>query len=84
MLSSVVLVAISGCSQGLPSFAYRVTVPTLKAKPLEIVCHLGDHESACLVVLREDWERVVRELKAACLALGGAPETCLTSSDARE
>lgn len=76
MLSVVVWAASSGCSQGLRSFTYRVEIPTLRARPLEIGCHLGDHPETCVVVLRDDWLRVVRELKAACLALGGSREEC--------
>lgn len=56
-------------------------MPTLTARPLEITCSLGDRDATCLVVLREDFQRLVRELRAACLALGGPPETCLTSGD---
>ena len=39
---------------------------------MEIPC--GVHR--CMVLFKSDWERVVRELKAACLANGQTPNDC--------
>lgn len=33
----------------------------------------------CVVVVLEDWRTLVRELKAACLALDGTDQACQTA-----
>jgi hypothetical protein len=38
---------------------------------------VGDQPTACVVLLREDWVLILRELKAACLAAGGSRADCL-------
>jgi hypothetical protein len=57
-----------------------VTIPALAAPPHEIRCihRAGDvvMEKACVVVLKDDWNAVLLELQAACLALGGSGVAC--------
>lgn len=55
-----------------PQSAYRVRLPILTAKPA-IVDQDGGR-TVCL--LFSDYAAIVRELKAACLALGGTREEC--------
>lgn len=72
----VALTAAQGCVTPAGPSSYRVTLPVLQAPPREVTCHLEEAEATCVVVLREDWRKVIRELKAACLAMGGSPEAC--------
>ncbi len=67
---------LSGCATGPCKSPYQVTVPTLQAAPVPLACLQGSQETKCLLLLEEDWRRVVRELKAACLAAGGAHDDC--------
>ena len=61
-----------GCAMAPSRSSYRVVVPELELVPMEIPC--GVHR--CMVLFKSDWERVVRELKAACLANGQTPQDC--------
>ena len=77
----IVLIAglASGCATALPGTAYRPSIPTLTMMPEMGQCRFESRASRpCVVLAREDWEAIVRELKAACLALGGSPEACQT------
>ena len=53
---------------------YRVQVPLLHQSPSEYT--VQGHTYRCYAV--EDAEAIVRELKAACLALGGTAKECQT------
>ena len=62
--------------------SYRVTVPILQAPPHESPCTLRTHDGtlaviACVTVAKDDWEALVREVKAACLANGQPRADCL-------
>ena len=61
-----------GCATKAVTSSYRVVVPELALQPLEIPC--GIHR--CVVVFKSDWERIVRELKGACLANGQTMQEC--------
>lgn len=76
LLSLAVWAGSSGCALTLHPWSYRVQIPELRAAPVELGCRVGGTPDICLLVLREDWEALVRELKAACLALGGTPREC--------
>ncbi len=67
---------LSGCKTGPCKSPYQVTVPTLQAAPVPLECLQGIQETNCLLVLEQDWKRVVLELKAACIAAGGSFEDC--------
>ena len=69
-----------GCGMGRGS-SYLVILPTLTAAPQEVSCRIGPpgqptRERRCVVVVKEDWEALVRELKAACLAGGQSAIVC--------
>lgn len=78
-------VLIAGLASGCVSLAppsYRVTIPVLKAPPHEAPCTLIRDDgsrlvSRCVTVTRDDWEALVREVKAACLANGQPRSECL-------
>src|SRR3990167_3887986 len=50
----------------------------LRAEPTEIPCIIAEGRATCVLVDRGDWQAVVRELKAACLANGQTPKECQT------
>lgn len=70
------LMAAPACVTPAGPSGYKVTLPILQAPPRELTCHLDETETTCVVMLRDDLRALVRELKAACLALGGSPEAC--------
>ncbi|HEV8642265.1 MAG TPA: hypothetical protein VGV13_14300 [Methylomirabilota bacterium] len=72
----VTLTVAQGCATPAGLSSYRVTLPVLQATPRELTCHLEEAETTCVVMLRDDLRALVRELKAACLALGGSPGDC--------
>ena len=71
---------LSSCAATPCKSPYQVVVPTLQAAPVPLACLQGIQATHCLLLLEEDWRRVVRELKAACLAAGGDTEYCHTQA----
>ena len=75
---------LCGCGTAPARSDYRVLVPTLEAPVQETPCDLRRTVNGvlqvdlktCVVLVREDWQMVVRELKAACRVVGGTPEEC--------
>lgn len=65
-----------GCARVAGPSSYRVTMPVLQAKPGAVACRHDGLIDTCTVLLTRDYEALVRELKAACLALGGSPKDC--------
>ncbi|MGH2368517.1 MAG: hypothetical protein ACRDI2_09965 [Chloroflexota bacterium] len=65
-----------GCATTPGGSSYRVTMPVLSAQPGEGTCRHRDALESCTFLLTRDYQAIVRELKAACLALGGSPEEC--------
>jgi hypothetical protein len=63
---------ICACSHTAGRSPFRVQIPLLTQAPAEYVA--GGVAYRCYV--REDSVALVRELKAACLALGGSREEC--------
>ncbi len=61
-----------------------MTLPLLAAPPREVPCAENGALRTCVVVIREDWRAVVRELKAACLATGQPAAECQTDLVIRE
>jgi hypothetical protein len=72
----ITLGLISGCATVPGKSKYTVSMPTLSAHPREVPCKLNDEAITCLVVVEEDWNAIVRELKAACIANGQTPKEC--------
>ncbi len=68
-------VLLWGCALTPRPSPYQVLIPTLQAQPREIPCNAPE-ATTCLVLRKDDWQKVIRELKAACLALGGSKEKC--------
>lgn len=66
----------SACATGPGISTYRVTIPILQAKPKEATCRHLEILEPCTVLLTRDYQAIVRELKVACLALGGSPKEC--------
>jgi hypothetical protein len=67
---------LSACGTAPATSAFRVSIPTLQAPPREIACVTAAAPGTCVVVTRDDWRAVVRELKAACLGAGQTPREC--------
>lgn len=60
------------------SSQYRVTMPVLTSEPLDVICHVKGTLRGCTMLVTEDYQALVIELKSACLALGGTPNECQT------
>lgn len=76
-LAALLAANLSGCAgiRHLP--AYEVRIPALTAVPYDLECDADDGSvRQCVMLLREDYDAIVRELKAACLALGGSERDC--------
>ena len=72
LLCGLTVALLSGCSLTPGPSTYRVTMPVLACEPRRL-----DHDGQDLIVLCfSDWAKTVRELKAACLALGGDRQAC--------
>lgn len=69
---------IFGCVRVPVNSAYRVQMPILDAKPERANCLFGGSELSCILLLEDDYKRIVRELKACCIATGGSDSDCLT------
>ena len=68
----------AGCSLGAGRSPYQVVLPVLKAEPAPLACLVNAVPATCVILEQGDYRSLVRELKAACLALGGSPEDCQT------
>lgn len=78
-LALLVAAASSACATP-PTRLYRVTIPTLQAAPAEVMCRsksMGN--TTCTLLLTTDYQALVRELKAACLANGQPATECQTT-----
>ena len=71
---------LSACATGPtssnPLGTYRVQIPELQVKPKTGLCGTTESQAPvpCIILGLADWEAVIRELKAACLALPGPEE----------
>ena len=82
MLLFVLIMALgSACATGPissnPLGTYRVQIPELQVKPKTgLLCGTAEGTTPipCIILGLADWEAVIRELKAACLALPGPEE----------
>ena len=70
-----IAVLLWGCALVPRPSPYQVIIPLLQSPPLTIPCHVPE-PTTCTVVRTSDWEAVIRELKAACLANGQEPKAC--------
>lgn len=76
-LAAMLLITVPACSTGTAPSTYRVRMPTIVA-PKTIACVLDGQRTECVVLLKRDHEELVRQLKAACVALGQSAKECLT------
>lgn len=76
--SALITGLLSGCGKELRDSNYKVQIPLLQAVPTPGNCTFSKYgdQRRCIILLEEDFEAIVQELKAACLALGGSPEEC--------
>jgi len=72
LLLSLVAGLSFGCNQTLGPSPYQVQIPILRATPTEY--DVGSVRYSCL--RNDDLTALIRELKAACLALGQTPRDC--------
>ena len=71
-------VLTSGCGIALQASSFKVKFREFQEKPKVIDCKYGDLERGphCTGLTTVDYEWMLRELKAACLALRGSREEC--------
>jgi hypothetical protein len=74
-------VLLCGCVTGPGPSSYRVTIPVLEISPRIVDCTILTRDGTpsqrkCLTLLQTDYQGIVRELKAACLALGQTKAEC--------
>ena len=74
-LLGLTAILVSGCASGAPPSAYRVQIPELRANPLRLKCD-QDPDQGCIALLYADYVAILRELRAACLGLGGSRKEC--------
>ena len=72
---------VSGCSLARGNSSYQVQIPVPHALPKTVRCvtEKDQTERDCVLILEEDFDAIVRELKSACLALRGTDEQCQTA-----
>jgi hypothetical protein len=56
--------------------SYDMQIPKLQAQPILGECMASGERLPCVTLLLEDHETIIRELKAACLALGNTNGKC--------
>ena len=77
-----ILILLASCQTPVGgSGSYKPTIPTLLAEPIRSGCVVQDKDGGelrmvCVTVTEHDWNTVVTELKAACLALGHSRSDC--------
>ena len=71
---------LSGCATAPGASSYRVTIPSLTISPSYHECWVLHGQAVqpmpCVELAEADYQALVIELKAACLALGQTPEEC--------
>ena len=76
LLVGLVAVLTYACSLVAAQSAYRVRIPLLQAAPAHVNCVTNEIRGECTLLLRSDYEALVRELKAACLGNGQTVADC--------
>lgn len=82
LLAILILLSCS-CAARESSFGYKVTMPMLEVEPKVGACHVQDPEGLpflqdeCTTILSRDYQKILVELVAACLAFGGTDDECL-------
>jgi hypothetical protein len=79
LLLSLTAVLVSACATTPTGSSYKVQVPVLTARPLAVPCTDKTGSHTCIVLLQDDYARIVRELKAACLANRQSVAECQAS-----
>ena len=69
-------VLVSGCGIKLQGSSFKVKMQEFLEAPKVVDCKLSGVPSKCVVVAERDHLWMIRELKAACLALNGSREEC--------
>ena len=73
LVGLIVALAISACAPTQSASTYRVTFPTMQCRPHGWVDKDGDE---IIVLCLADFAAFVRELRAACIALGQPSIEC--------
>lgn len=73
-----------GCALAPAPSSYQVRLPLLTAPTIRVPCQADGRPATCRVILETDYEALVRELKAACVAAGGSDVDCQTELAAEE
>lgn len=85
LLCCVTLLGTAGCQSmpvQTPSSALPRIAELLTLKPFETDCRTAFGRIVpCVLVRKEDYERIVIELKTACLREGGTPAQCDTEGE---
>ena len=75
----IAAILLTSCGPVVRAYDPGVRVPTLREGPAQIDCHNGVTVLSCTMLLTEDYQALVIDLKAKCLALGGSPSACQTT-----
>lgn len=82
MLTLVLLTC--GCVGQGPPYRYRAIPPAMTVAPIFHRCDLIEGETRtpeeCVVLLRRDYQALLKGIKAACLAAGGTDGECLVTT----
>jgi hypothetical protein len=70
------LMAVAGCTTVAGPSAYKIQIPLLAAPPKPVPCALNGQPAECLLILKADFEALVREIKTACLGSGQTKAEC--------
>ena len=73
----LLLTAALGCARSRGPSPFLVSIPPITT-PVTIACLRSGQPAECLLLLRHDFEELVRALKAACLANGQSAADCQT------
>lgn len=65
-----------GCATGPAISSYKVKIPELTARPKTAHCAVDGEPTQCVILLKGDYETILRELAAACLASGASKQEC--------
>jgi len=72
LLALLMGVGLFGCTETLGQSPYRIQIPVLQERPTDY--EVGGVKYRALRL--DDWNALIRELKAACLSLGQSRQEC--------
>ena len=76
LIALIVVTSLSSCAfvKGRP--IYKTRFPVLQAKPRVAPCLIANKQQLCRTLLESDYQAILHELTASCLAGGGTDADC--------